>query len=153
MDTKQNHRIKIEKEVEHLIQCKMEEMVVNLLHVEKEMFKISGLDSLNKNHSFMMCKHLTLIKEIGTKYQKIVLKILSDVIKEEKAEEEPMAVDQHSHNYNDTIPSPTVVIANDHADASCVAIKEEKTEDQPPINQHSQNDDNEPIEPTHAPIH
>eukprot|EP01083_Nonionella_stella_P189577 701366_1 len=64
-----------------------------------------------------------------------------------------MAVDQHPQNDNNAVPSPTVVIANDHADASCVAIKEEKTEDQPPINQYSQNDDNEPIEPTHAPIH
>eukprot|EP01083_Nonionella_stella_P038253 104085_1 len=155
MDTKQNHQIKIENELrlEHLIQCKMEEMVMNLLHIEKEMFKIFGLDSLNKKDSFMMCKHLTLIKQIGTKYQEIILKILSDVIKEEKADEEPMAVAQHPQNENEAIPSPTVVIANDHADASCVAIKEEKTEDQTPINQHSQNDDNEPIEPTHAPIH
>eukprot|EP01083_Nonionella_stella_P023365 64650_1 len=117
MDTKQNHqiKIKIENEVEHLIQCKMEEMVVNLVHIEKEMFHLFGLDSLNKTHSFMMCKHLTLIKEIGTKYQEIMLKILSDVIKEE-----PMAVDQHPPNDNETIPSPTVV------------IKEEKTEDQTP---------------------
>eukprot|EP01083_Nonionella_stella_P076681 209089_1 len=153
MDTKPNHQIKIEKDVEHLIQYKMEEMVMNLLHVEKEMFKISGLDSLNKKQSFMMCKRLTLIKQIGTKYQEIILKMLSDVIKEEKEEEEPMAIDQHPQNESETVPSPTVVIANDHADALCVAMKEEKTEDQPPINcnQHSQNDDNEPSEPTYAP--
>eukprot|EP01083_Nonionella_stella_P053004 140424_1 len=35
MDTKQNHQIKIENELEHLIQCKMEEMVVTLIHIEK----------------------------------------------------------------------------------------------------------------------
>eukprot|EP01083_Nonionella_stella_P038252 104079_1 len=163
MDTKQNHQIKIENELERLIQCRMEEMIVNLLHIEKEMFKIFGLDSLNKKDSFMMCKHLTLIKQIGTKYQEIILKILSDVIKEEKADEEPMAVAQHPQNENEAIPSPTVVIANDHADASCVAIKEEKTEDQTPINQHSQNHDqifvcdsqnnDSEFEPTHEPIH
>eukprot|EP01083_Nonionella_stella_P189578 701368_1 len=52
-----------------------------------------------------------------------------------------MAVDQHPPNDNETIPSPTVV------------IKEEKTEDQPPINQHPQNHDqiNEQSEATHAP--
>eukprot|EP01083_Nonionella_stella_P149228 473686_1 len=153
MDTKQNHQIKIENELERLIQCRMEEMIVNLLHIEKEMFKIFGLDSLNKKQSFMMCKHLTLIKQIGTKYQEIILKILSDVIKEEKEEEEPMAIDQHPQNDSETVPAPTVLIANDHEDALCVAMKEEKTEDQPPINQHSQNDDNELSESIHAPIH
>eukprot|EP01083_Nonionella_stella_P098599 277309_1 len=56
-----------------------------------------------------------------------------------------MAVDQHSHNYNDTIPSPTVVVANDHEDVPCVVKKEETTEHQPPNNQ--------PSEPTHAPIY
>eukprot|EP01083_Nonionella_stella_P189575 701364_1 len=64
-----------------------------------------------------------------------------------------MAIDQHPQNESETVPSPAVVIANDHADASCVAIKEEKTEDQPPINQYSQNDDNELSESIHAPIH
>eukprot|EP01083_Nonionella_stella_P181797 652331_1 len=138
MDTKQNHQIKIENELDYLIQCKMEEMIANLIHIEKEMFKIFGLDSLNKTQSFMMCKHLTLIKEIGTKYQEIMLKILSDVIKEEKAEEEPMEVDQHLQNDSEGIPPPIVVITNVHEDASFVSMKAENTEDQPPINQHEQ---------------
>eukprot|EP01083_Nonionella_stella_P189574 701360_1 len=74
-----------------------------------------------------------------------------------------MAVDQHPQNDNNAVPSPTVVIANDHEDASCVAMKEEKTEDQPPINQYSQNHDqifvcdsqnnDSEFEPTHEPIH
>eukprot|EP01083_Nonionella_stella_P181796 652328_1 len=140
MDTKQNHQIKIENELrlEHLIQCKMEEMVMNLLHIEKEMFNLFELDSLNKTQSFMMCKHLTLIKQIGTQYQEIILKILSDVIKEEKAEEEPMEVDQHLQNDSEGIPPPIVVITNVHEDASFVSMKAENTEDQPPINQHEQ---------------
>eukprot|EP01083_Nonionella_stella_P149231 473690_1 len=116
----------------------MEEMVVNLVHIEKEMFHLFGLDSLNKKQSFMMCKHLTLIKQIGTKYQEIILKILSDVIKEEKAEEEPMEVDQHLQNDSEGIPPPIVVITNVHEDASFVSMKAENSEDQPPINHHEE---------------
>eukprot|EP01084_Bolivina_argentea_P100589 180559_1 len=131
----------------------MDEMTHNLLHIETEFF---GLESLeDKKNSFLRCRHLTLIKEMCHKYTQILTRIVKDrvvtppdvnhIIKEEKTEDEPIPMIYPNHdqqididtcdstNDNQQTHAPiSVVIANDHEDALCVAMKEEKTEDQPP---------------------